>query len=205
MKKNKVDFRLIVITDRKFAGESFNKIIRKCSDSGVKAIQLREKDMSAGSLCKLANSVKKSIDTHTKLILNDRIDIALLSKANGVHSSVKGIDRQYIPLKFIAGKSVHSKAEAVKAERQGYDYLLFGPVFRTPAKVKYGSPQGLNKLNEICSAVKIPVFAVGGITPKRVKKCLNAGAYGVAVIRAVMKSGDVKKTINEFKSELGGL
>lgn len=195
----------MLITDTKLAGKDFLKIIKKSSMSGIKAIQLREKNLSARNITELANSIKKNTHPQTKLIINDRLDTALLTKANGIHSPVNGLSRKYIPSELIAGKSVHSKNEAVKAEKEGYDYILFGPVFRTPAKVKFGSPQGLNKLSEICSAVKIPVFAVGGITPKRVKKCLNAGAYGVAVIRAVMKSGDVKKTINEFKAELGGL
>lgn len=205
MKKDKINFRLILITDKKLAGKDFLKIIKKSSECGVKAIQLREKKLPAAVVVTLANSIKKIIQQHTKLIINERLDIALLTKAEGIHSPVNGIIRKYIPSELIAGKSVHSKLEAVKAEKEGYDYILFGPVFRTPAKIKYGSPQGLDKLSDICKSVSIPVFAVGGISPKRVKKCLYAGAYGVAVIRAVMKSNDARKTINEFKSELGGL
>lgn len=194
-----------MITDKKLAGKDFLKIIKKSSECGVKAIQLREKKLPAAKVVTLANSIKKIIQPQTKLIINERLDIASLAKANGIHSPVNGLSRKYIPSELIAGKSVHSKLEAVKAEKEGYDYILFGPIFRTPAKVIYGSPQGLNRLSDICNSVNIPVFAVGGITPKRVKKCLKAGAHGVAVIRAVMKSADVKKSINEFKAELGGL
>ena len=89
------------------------------------------------------------------------------------------------------------------AEKDGFDYLMFGPVFRTPAKIKFGKPQGLKKLNQICSAVNIPVFAVGGINPARVKKCISAGAYGVAAIREFMKTKDLRKTINDFNKEFG--
>lgn len=207
MAVNKVDFRLLVISDRKLT-DNLLSVVKRCCAGGVKAIQLREKDMLAGELVKLANDVKTlTLVTQTKLIINDRIDIALLSKADGLHVSGGGIEMKYIKKYkgLLKGKSVHSVKEAKIAEKEGYDYLLFGPVFRTPAKIRYGSPQGLKNLESVCSSANIPVFAVGGITPRRVKKCLNAGAYGVAVIRAIMISKNVKQTIAEFKTELGGL
>ncbi len=79
---------------------------------------------------------------------------------------------------------------------------MFGPVFRTPAKIKYGKPQGLKNLGKVASAVKIPVFAVGGINQGRIKKCIDAGAYGVAGIREFMLTKDPAKTIREFMNEL---
>jgi thiamine-phosphate pyrophosphorylase len=197
---------LLVITDRKSTRKDLSKIINDCFKAGVKAIQLREKDLPSNRLLALANKLKKT--TKSKLIINDRLDIALLSSSDGVHSPEKGIDAKYIKKyakNLLAGRSVHSKEQAIRAERGGFDYLLFGPVFRTPTKIKYGAPQGLKKLKQICSAVNIPVFAVGGITPRRVKKCLTAGAYGVASISAVMKSANIRKTISEFKGVLEGL
>lgn len=176
--------------------------------SGIKAIQIREKDLSAYELLNLAQTVTASVDKYkTKIIINDRLDIALLSKAGGVHSPANGIsvkDMRRFSKNMIAGKSVHSIKEAVKAEEAGYDYLIFGPVYRTPEKIKYGKPQGINKLKEVCSKVKIPVFAVGGINQERVKKCLEAGAYGVAAIREFMQSGNPAKTVREFMKELPG-
>lgn len=208
MKHGKINFRLIVITDRKLAGRGLVSVVRDCTKSGVKAIQLREKDLPAGELASLAKKIKSSLSkSRAKLIINDRIDIALLSNADGLHSPENGTDIKYLKKykNMIFGKSVHSVQQAFEAEKSGYEYILFGPVFRTQAKIKYGPPQGLEKLKKICNAVNIPVFAVGGITPARVKKCLNAGAYGVAVIRAVMKSRNIKKTVNEFKKELSEL
>lgn len=159
-------------------------------------------------LLKLAQKVSSSVAKYkTKIIINDRLDIALLSNADGVHLPANGISIKNIrkfSKKFITGKSVHSIKEAVEAEKDGYDYIMFGPIFRTPAKVKYGKPQGINKLKEICSKVKIPVFAVGGINPKRIKKCTRAGAFGVAAIREFMQTIDPSKTIKEFMKELPG-
>ena len=207
MKGKKINFRLLVITDRKLAKGNFSELLKKCCKSGIKAIQIREKNLPSSEITKLSKKIKSfASKSKTKVLINDRLDIALLSGADGVHSPEKGVQARYIKkYNLISGKSVHSVRQAIKAEKEGYDYLLFGPVYRTPAKVKYGSPHGLNKLKQVCGSVKVPVFAVGGITPRRVKKCLKAGAYGVAVIRAVMKSKNVRKSISEFKSELGEL
>lgn len=178
------------------------------AENGVKAIQLREKDLSAAELLKIAKKVISSAAKYkTNIIINDRLDIALLSKAGGVHSPANGIsinDIRKLSNIFLTGKSVHSVSEANKAEKEGYDYLMFGPVYRTPAKVKFGKPQGLENLKLLCSKVKIPVFAVGGINPKRIKKCLAAGAYGVASIREFMQTKNARKTISEFMKELPG-
>lgn len=106
---------------------------------------------------------------------------------------------------MISGKSVHSFAEALMAEKDRYDYILLGPIFRTPAKIKYGKPLGIKVLKQVSSNVNIPVFAVGGINKSRISKCLNAGAYGVAAIREFMKSGNLKKTVKDFENELGEL
>lgn len=209
MKKNSLSFRLLVITDRKSAKRNLEKVVLDLCKNGVKAIQLREKDLQAGRLLELSKKMKSLTGkSRTKLIVNDRLDIALLCNADGLHLPENGIDAGYIKKynkNFITGKSVHSLKQALMAEKSGFDYLLFGPVFRTASKIKYGSPQGLTKLKKVCDSVKIPVFAVGGITPQRVKKCLNAGAFGVAAIGVFMKSADIKKTVNEFRSRLGEL
>jgi len=179
------------------------------SKCGVKAIQLREKQLQAGELLRLAKDIKKEVNLQkTKIIVNDRIDIAILAGLSGVHSVTKGIPAESIH-KFcsskISGKSVHSLKEALQAEKDGFDYILFGPVFRTPAKVKYGKPQGLKKLNEICSRIKLPVIAVGGINPARAKKCIDAGAYGIAAIRDLFNTSNINAKLSEYKIALGEL
>lgn len=193
----------MVITDRGSANKDLVKIVNECYSYGVKAVQLREKDLSGGEIVELA---KKFKPLGNYLIINDRLDAALLTKAKGLHLPENSIPLNYVkPYKLLCGKSVHSLKAAIAAEKNGFDYILFGPVFRTPAKIKYGAPQGLDKLKRLCSGVNIPVYAVGGINPKRVKKCLEAGAYGVAVIREIMQSHNIKKTIKEFEAELGSL
>lgn len=199
----------MVITDSSLCKGSFDDRLRELFRCRVKAIQLREKSLPAAEVLM---SAKKASNTALKydslLIVNDRIDIAKLAGCRAVHSPSKGTPnnmiKSYIP-NSLSGKSVHSVSEAVKAEKEGFDYLLFGPVYRTPAKVKYGKPQGLFNLSTVCDAVNIPVFAVGGINPARAAKCLQAGAYGVAGIRDFMKSNNIKKTVSSYRKVLGSL
>lgn len=207
---DKIDFRLLVISDRKLCkGKSLTEIAEECFRTGVKAFQLREKDLSSFELLHLAREIGKNSSKYkSKLIINDRLDIALLSKASGIHSPENGIPVSAVK-KFgknlIAGKSAHSIESAKQAEENGYDYILFGPIYRTPSKINFGKPKGVKELKKVCEAVNIPVFAIGGINPSRVEKCIEAGAKGVAVIGSIIKSDNIKKTVLEFKKSLGGL
>jgi len=207
---NKINFRLLLISDRKLCtGKTIEETASMAFAAGVKAIQLREKDLSSSKLLNLAKKLRKSSQKHSaSLIINDRLDIALLSGADGVHSPEKGIlakDVKRINKNLIVGKSVHSVISAIEAEKNGYDYIIAGPVFRTSSKIKYGKPLGIKLFKTICHSVNLPVFAVGGINPERAKKCVKAGAHGVAVIGAIFKSKNVKKTVFEFKKSLSGL
>lgn len=207
---DRVDFRLLVISDRKsYKGKSIINAAEEIFRAGVKAFQLREKDLSSLKLLNLARNIEKiSSKYKSNLIINDRLDIALLSKASGVHSPENGTPVTAVR-KFgknlIAGKSTHSLNSAIRAEKDGYDYILFGPVFRTKSKIEFGKPKGIKELKKVCQTVNIPVFAIGGIIPKRAEKCIGAGAKGVAVIGSIMKSNNIRKTVHEFKKSLGGL
>lgn len=200
---------MLFITDRRLSDKALTGIIRSACSNGLKAVQLREKDLPDGNLQRLASRIRSVTKKYkSQLIINDRLDIALLSSADGVQVPVNGLQNKIIKKsspELVTGKSVHSLNDSLKAQKEGFDYLLFGPVFRTPAKVKYGSPQGLEKLKQICGKVNIPVFAVGGITPSRAKRCLQTGAYGVAVIRELMQSGNIKKAMKDFERALGEL
>ncbi len=150
------------------------------------ALQLRNKTMEARKLWELALDLRKiTADRGIFFSINDRIDIALAVEADGVHLPEMGLSPQ-IPKKLknsmIVGVSVHSLEAARKSEGEGADYLLFGPVFETPSKT--GPPQGLCHLEKVAQKLSIPVLAVGGITPLNFRSCLEAGAYGVAAIRA---------------------
>ena len=96
---------------------------------------------------------------------------------------------------FLLGASCHSLAEAQAAERDGAHYIFFGPLFPTPSKLPYGPPQGLARLEEICRAVRIPVLAIGGITPDNAHECLRAGAAGIAAIRLFQESSHLPALI----------
>lgn len=198
--KTLINFKLILISDSGL-NKNLYKIILQACKAGVKAVQLREKNISPSEMLKVARKIRSITKKYnSKLIVNDRFDIALLTKADGLHSPEGGIRPKQIKKKnkFIIGKSVHSLSSAIEAEKNGYDYAMFGPVFRTPSKVRYGKPQGLEKLKKVCSMANIPVFAVGGINPVRAQKCIKAGAFGVAVIREIMQSKNVEKTVREL-------
>ncbi|MGH2574620.1 MAG: thiamine phosphate synthase [Ignavibacteria bacterium] len=203
-------FRLLFITDRKLCREdSLEYIIKSACRHGVKAIQLREKDLLAKELLNLAIRIRKITNIYSsKLIINDRLDIALLSHADGLHCPQDGVSYKSVKKfnsKFLVGKSVHSIEEAFKADKDGYDYLIFGPVFRTLSKIKYGKPTGLKELYKVARSVKVPVYAIGGINPDRAKSCIANGAHGIAVVRFLMRADKIKKTIDEFKIALGEL
>lgn len=201
-----IDFRLLFITNRKLSEENLTSIVRNACRSGIKAIQIREKDLSSNDLLTLAKKIRRITSSRkVKLIINDRIDVAFLSVADGVHSPVNGLNARQIKSvnkRFLCGKSVHSIREAVIAEKDGFDYVLFGPIYRTASKVKFGKPQGLNELKKVCDRISIPVFAVGGINPERAKKCIRAGAFGVAVVSDLMRAKSLKKKVFDYENIL---
>jgi thiamine-phosphate pyrophosphorylase len=155
-------------------------------------IQIREKDLEGGALVELARfAVKEASAASVRVLINDRLDVALAANAAGVH-----LGEQSLPVEIVArwrrsagrpdfmiGASTHSLEAARAAEREGADYIFFGPVFATPSKAEYGAPQGIERLREVCAAVAIPVLAIGGVRYENTGACLEAGAAGVAAIR----------------------
>lgn len=195
--------KLMLITDGTLETNptTFNKVFLACQN-GLPAIQLREKTLEARRLWELATGLRKITSDHGIFFsINDRVDIALSVNADGVHLSEKGLSPQ-IPKKLnsslIVGVSVHSLEMGRRAEEEGADYVLFGPVFQTPSKIAFGMPQELENLKKMAQKLSIPVLAVGGITPQKIKCCIDAGAYGVAAIDAFMQSEDIKMTIHDF-------
>ena len=122
--------------------------------------------------------------------------------ADGVHLTQNSIPvnavRNAVRKKLLIGVSTHSLKEAGEAERGGADFITFGPVYRTPSKLKYGAPAGIDTLKKVCGKMKIPVFAIGGITSRRIKEVRAAGAYGAAVISEIFSAADIKGKTNEI-------
>jgi thiamine-phosphate pyrophosphorylase len=149
--------------------------------SGIEIIQVREKDLDARELYELVCRVRDAASgTATKILVNDRLDIALAANLDGVHLPANGLPASRVrPLVRVMGCSTHTLEEAQDAEHAGADFVIFGPVFETPGK----NPVGLDALREVCAAVGIPVLAIGGITLENTNEVIAAGASGIAAIR----------------------
>lgn len=167
--------------------------ISRAAAAGVDWIQIREKDLATRPLLQLASAAVKATSTFsTRILMNDRLDVALAAGAAGVHLGGESLPVAAVsrwkkegraPAEFLIGASCHSLEAARAAERDGADYLIFGPVFATPSKMQFGPPLGLARLEETCAALRIPVLAIGGITLESAASCIAAGAAGIAAIR----------------------
>ena len=169
---------------------------------GVDWIQIREKDLSSHELLELTRrviAVTQDANAHTRVIVNDRLDVAIAAGAAGVHlggasipvaETVQWCRAGNAEPDFIVGASCHDVQEAIAAERSGGNYIFFGPVYESPSKMKFGAPQGVGKLAEVCGRVQIPVLTIGGIDEENAGTCLRAGAAGVAAIRLFQQSPD---------------
>jgi thiamine-phosphate pyrophosphorylase len=179
--------------------------------AGVDWIQIREKNLSArhGAALTRAALNLASNPGGTRILLNDRLDVALAEKAVGVHLGERSLPvqdaRKLInqhratgTLPFLVGASCHSLRAAQAATASGADYLFFGPLFATPSKAAFGPPQGLDRLAEVCDAVSIPVLAIGGIALDNAASCLAAGAAGVAAIRLFQDAADLPGLIRSL-------
>ena len=176
--------------------------------AGVEWIQIREKDLAGRPLGNLVRAAV-AMAPQCRILVNDRLDVAIGSGAAGVHLGgeslpvaevVKWRREGHGATDFLVGRSCHSVEEALGAERDGADYVFFGPVFATPSKLEFGAPQGIAKLEEVCGRVRVPVLAIGGITIENAGDCLRAGAAGVAAIRMFQESSDISSVIARLRS-----
>jgi thiamine-phosphate pyrophosphorylase len=171
--------------------------VRTAVAAGVDWVQIREKDLSGRELLGLA---RNSVDATNKLgragqarvVINDRLDVALASRAAGVHLGGGSVPATEVvrwcrsgnaPPEFLVGVSCHSIAEAREAESAGACYVFFGPIFDTPSKRSFGPAQGTARLAEVCQALRIPVIAIGGINEENGTECIRARAAGIAAVR----------------------
>jgi len=189
------NFRLYAVTDLRKSGDEILGKIDAALKGGVDVIQLRSKTLSAAELLRLGVKIRGIANRRRKLfIVNDRIDIAIGCDADGVHLGQEDLPvalarRLFRDASRIVGKSTHSVAQAVAAQKEGADYLGFGPVFSTPTKPDYREI-GLGNFGEIRRKIRVPVVAIGGIGGSNIENVLSAGAGRVAVVRAVFSASD---------------
>jgi thiamine-phosphate pyrophosphorylase len=177
------------ITDRKALGGvgALLRAIERNLAAGVDLVQIREKDMTTRELAALVRAVMALPNPHeAQILVNSRADVALACGADGVHLPSDSISpevlRGAVPPGFVIGVSCHYVDEVRAAERDGADFAVFGPVFHTASKAPFGEPAGVAKLRDACAAVRIPVFALGGIGDRNAGECSAAGAAGIAGI-----------------------
>lgn len=191
-----VGFRLYLVTDRRATlGRPLPELVETCLAAGLGAVQLREKDLPVRDLLGLAGALRRAtVARGARLLVNDRLDVALAVGADGGHLPGDGLAaddaRRVLGPGALIGVSTHAVAEAEAAAAGGADFLVFGPVYETPAKRVFGPPQGLTALEAVCRRVPVPVFAIGGLSAARVGEARRAGAAGIAVIRALLAARD---------------
>lgn len=201
-----LDFGLYVISDEGVSKRSHVQVVKELVDGGVRFIQLRDKHRSDRELLRTAIEVARICHrSGAKLIVNDRVDIAVLSGADGVHLGQEDLPIEYVkrivPGDFIIGVTVHSVREALVAAASGATYLGAGSVFPTKTKENI-KLIGLDGLREIASAVNIPVVAIGGISLDNVEDVIRMGASGVAVVSAIISKDDIRSAALLFTEKL---
>ena len=208
--------KLCYVTDRKaLTGttpeEQIRALLRKMESAaraGVDWIQIREKDLSGRELAALVSEALRRSTDSCNILVNDRLDVAYALGAGGVHLGGQSMpvqaarrlvrERKFAG-NFLLGVSAHALESAREAEQNGADYVIFGPVFKTPSKVAFGLPQGLTRLAEVCRSVAIPVLAIGGITSENARDCLAAGAAGIAAIRMFQDATDMAAVVRTVR------
>lgn len=220
---------LCYVTDRKTLPPSTDQdmaivllnTIAAVAAAGADWIQIREKDLS-GRVCSalvreaLQYSSRSAVEgkASTRIVVNDRLDVALSEQAGGLHLGETSVPlanaKQFVAQAqsqgrlsrdFLIGVACHSLDAAQSAAADGADYLFFGPIFNTPSKARYGAPQGLDRLAQVCAAVRIPVLAIGGITLENAASCLACGAAGIAAIRLFQDAPDPRELISSLRGQ----
>ena len=169
------------------ACEQLVRLVRHAAATGVTLVQVRERGLDDRHLLALTRAIVGAVEgTSARVVVNDRVDIALAAGAAGVHlradSPPAAAVRAIVPTGFLIGRSVHSEGEAIEAARTAVDYLILGTIFPTASKPAGGATLGLETLARAVRAIDIPILAIGGVTADNVGKIAAAGAAGFAAI-----------------------
>ncbi len=205
----KIDYKLYLVTDRMMAGSrSLCDVVLAAVAGGVTMVQLRDKQASARDLVRQAVELSRLLrPAGIPLIVNDRLDVALASGADGVHLGQNDLPchhaRSLAPTGFLVGISVSTPREARQAMTAGADYLGVSPVFDTQTKRDTPAAAGLEGLARIRAVTALPLVAIGGLDTGNSSAVVQAGADGIAVVSAIMASDDPKRAAKDLIRVLG--
>jgi thiamine-phosphate pyrophosphorylase len=204
---------IYLITGGELTAENFRekssatlKIIEKAVRAEVSLIQIREKSLTAKQLFELASEAARlTKNSKTKLLVNDRADIAQAAEADGVHLPANSLPAEIVRANFgesfIIGVSAHSLEDVERAKSAGANFATFSPVFATASKAKYGAPQGVAKLREVAETFEgFPVIALGGIDENNFREALESGASGIAAIRSLNDAENLIETVTKIRN-----
>lgn len=212
-------FRLYLITDRRRSYHDSAQLLPLLANAGLCAVQVREKDLSPAALYAHCRGIDQALGEQPnsplasgavlQRFLNDRADMALNLGWQGVHLRQESAPLQkwqpVLRTRLSVGVSTHTLAEVLEAETAAADFATFGPIFPTASKRGLSQLPGLKALEEAALRTRLPLFALGGITPERVRACLDAGACGVAAITALWQAEEPLRVLEDFAHALGRL
>lgn len=187
--------RLMLVTSRHQMKPSFERCLENALLGGAALIQLREKNLDNVLFSYLSQMTQRLCRIYgAQLLINGHAEMARKLAADGVHLPEAVLEQNVLPENSLKGVSVHTVENAKRAAAMGADYLIFGSVFLTASHPDI-APAGLEELRKVTQAVSCPVYAIGGISAINAGSCLEAGAYGVAVMSAVWQAADVRQTV----------
>ena len=203
-----IDYSLYLVTDRALArGRMSVEIVREAVAGGATCVQLREKNCGTREFLEEARAFQAALrGTGVPLVVNDRVDVALAVDADGVHLGQQDMAladaRRLGPPGWIIGVSAECVEDAIRAEREGADYIGVSPVFATPTKTDTARPLGLEGLRQMRAAVKIPLVAIGGIHAGNAREVIRAGADGLAVVSAIVSADSPREAARQLRREI---
>lgn len=203
---------IYLITSGNLTSENFSQLssqvlqqIESAIEAGISIIQIREKNLSSKFIFDLAvQATNLSRNSSTKILINDRADIALAAKADGVHLTSTSIPtkvvRSIFPKNFIIGISTHKLEEVISAKNDGADFAVFSSIYQTVSKAQYGEPQGIERLTEVVETAKdFPVIALGGIKLENIPEISQTGVSGISAISLFENTEKLSKIVEEIK------
>ena len=207
MKTDRSDYLLYAVTDRHWLnGRTLEEDVEQALKGGVTLVQLREKNLDFEDFCREAEKIHSLCRTyHVPLIINDNVEVAKAVDAEGVHLGQDDMSiakaREILGNEKIIGATARTKEQAVKAEKEGADYVGSGAVFGTSTKSD-AVKMSFDTLMEICKSVKIPVTAIGGITKENVLQLKGTGVSGVAVVSGIFAEKDIYNSTLELRKKI---